>query len=786
MSIRLVLGTKTLLFLVTGAAAGVITGGVYDHETREPLERATIRAEGTGYSMVCNEDGQYRLRLPPGTYDLKFSHVAHQSEVVTIQVADSAVDLDVYLHPAIYELPGLKVYERAYDPAQRIIREAIAHKQEILSRLKSYRFDAYTRLVFHDAVTEDTNDILWIFESQLEAYWQQPNKYKQVITARQQTANIDAEENLLGVLGNFDFNADRITQRSIVSPTATDALDHYDYYLLDTTYIDGRRVFQLEFQPKDPMEPLFVGTMLIVDSLYAVVGWEAGFSKGVDMPMVSDLRLTQRYGLFPDELWMPIEVEWSGTADVPIPFFPTLHFEYVAALHSYNFDIDLPKGIFDEYVVEVAEGADEVDSAAWEAGQAVPLTAEELRAYHVIDSLENVPPTIIDRVLNSALQALGSIALYTEVFHFNRVEGAYLGWGLVSDLLIPGMAASASGGYALGAERWEHTVGLDYTLSRRKSLSMGVEHHDRIQARPAMSIDAAANNSLWALLRGSDSHDYYREKGYHVRFDTKVLNYTHLRLGYQDYTQTSVPVSTDYHVFKRHDAPRDNPAIVDGKLRSLSAQFEYDSRKRVQIRGRQRKAQSARYWQIRAGVEYANPEFISNDFEFTRYTASVYRIQRLPGLGLVRAYAGGGTSDQLLSPQRYFTINSSTDGATGLIQFKTLDEQNYHGDRAVMVYVAHDFGRDLFRRSGLSLVKDIPFSLYGYYGGFWTDFENKEAVTTEPEVVTAPTGYREAGFGLGRITPFTPFDSRLYFTWQLTDYPQAADFSIGLSIGMIF
>ena len=142
--------------------------------------------------MLANDQGQYRLVLESGSYRLKFSHVAHYSEYREVHVSDSELILDVALREAVIRVPGTKVYGRAYDPAQRIIVEAIARKREILTQLHSYRCDAYVKMVVRNEGEDDSSAIGYILESQLECFWEQPDKYKEVIVARRQSSNLKA------------------------------------------------------------------------------------------------------------------------------------------------------------------------------------------------------------------------------------------------------------------------------------------------------------------------------------------------------------------------------------------------------------------------------------------------------------------------------------------------------------------------------------------------------------------------------------------------------------------
>ncbi|MFQ5500230.1 MAG: DUF5686 family protein, partial [Candidatus Zixiibacteriota bacterium] len=307
--------------IATGSVrAAEVVGTITDTTTSAPIGFATIRVLGTGRSMLANEAGKFRLLLNSGDYHLKFSHVAHYSQTIELRVRDSTVRLDVQLQPSLIELPGTKVYDRAYDPAQRIILEAIARKSDLLSRTKNYEFDAYTRLVVRDRNKDDSSDIMLITETQLTGYWSLPDHYKEIITARKQSSNLDADDNLVSVGEILNFNRNRleIGRYSIVSPTATDALDHYDFYLLDTIIIDNARVFRLEIVPKSQVDALFAGTIDIADSSFAVFGVDVTLNRGFESSFMSDIRYHQRFARFDNQIEMPTEIRATGQIDLPL------------------------------------------------------------------------------------------------------------------------------------------------------------------------------------------------------------------------------------------------------------------------------------------------------------------------------------------------------------------------------------------------------------------------------------------------------------------------------------
>lgn len=746
-------------------------GVVYDTLTDQPIPFVTVQVPGTGKSALVNREGHYRLMLPPGRHQLKFSHIGYLSQVLEIVVGDSGSSCNAFLQPTVLQVGGITAYEQPYDPAQRIIIEAIRRKKDILERIHDYRFDAYTKLVVREIPKPDSSKIWMITETQLTCFWEQPNKYKQVIKARKQSSNLQAEGNLVGVGEILNFNRNRIEfgRYSIVSPTANDALDHYNYYLMGSEYVDNRLIYRLEIEPRSENDPLFVGKISIADSTYDVVDVDVCFNKAVEFQFLDSLHYRQHFAQLEKEYWMPIEIAFSAVVSIKFPGVPPrLSFEHRASLYDYSFDKGTPKGTFGEYEMEVAEQADEFDSTAWYARQTIPLTAEEVRGYQVIDSLEKQPKPIRKKLLR-----LGAVAMYLafggsySIFHFNRVEGPYLGIGTTFDRLVPRTELTMRGGYGFDDKRGQFMVGAKYRLWQRQKLDVGAQYQQLIVNRP-VQIDAWINPTLDVLTAKRDPFDYYYEKGFRSYFSSKLLNHTKLTVAYKDYRQTSVGVNTEFSVFSPDAVHRPNPQINNGKLRAMSSEFTFDSRKLTNIKGKDRIGPQTQYTFFRMGMEYSSTKRLRSDFDFQRYYLYLFRRQRTGGLGITSLTLYGGFAKEQLPPQRFYQIISGSATLSDRGGFRTVGEQGYVGDHVASLFVEHDFGHLPLRGSGLPLVKKLPFTLSIHGGAFWTEFRNGDRLEGYK---AAPKPYGEIGFGVGNLTPFlSVFNLQMRFSWQLSHY----------------
>lgn len=669
------------------------------------------------------------------------------------------------------QVSGITAYDEYYDPAQQIILEAIRRKKDILSKIHDYRFDAYTKLIVRENAKPDSTRIWLITETQLTCFWEQPDKYKEIITARKQSSNLPPEGNLVGVGEILNFNRNRIEigKYSIVSPTANDALDHYNYYLKDTLYLDGRRLYRLEIEPKSEYKPLFFGTISIADSTYDVAEVNVGFNKAVEIPFLDSLRYRQRFAQLENEYWMPIEIALTAEVKIKFPGIPPqMSFEHHASLYDFSFELGTPRGTFGEYSMEVSEKADDFDSTAWFSRQTIPLTTEEVRGYQIIDSLEKKPTPIHKKLLfaGAAATALAFGANY-DIFHFNRVEGPYLGLRLTFDDILPRTELTLKGGYGFDEKHGQFLVGAKYRLWKKQKLDVGAEYQQLIINRPVQP-DAWINPTFDALTSKHDPYDYYYQQGFKIHASAKLINHTTFSLAYGNYHQASVGVNTDFSIFGNDLVHRPNPPISEGDLRSLSAELTYDSRKLTNLKGKDMVGQSMEYTVLRLGAEHSAPKLLNSDFDFRKYYLYLYSRQRLGGLGITSLTLYGGVSEKNLPPQRYFQTVSGAGAISGRGCFYTVFQQGYFGDRNASLFVDHDFGHTLLRGSGLPLLKKLPFTLSVHGGAFWTDFKDNRDLQ-DYRIASKP--YSELGFGIGNLTPFlSVFNFQIRFTWQLSRY----------------
>jgi hypothetical protein len=708
--------------------------------------------------------------------------------------------------------------------ARVIIDNAIARRSTTLSRVRQCRYDAFVKVVARDMgePQDSASSVLLFTQARSSAYWEHPDRYQETIEVRHQSSDAGVRRQLVSVREIAHFvrnrieleegvdasregsggrprsalgrNEDATNRYSLVSPIADDALEHYEFAVVDTLLVNGRRIFRVAVRPKSEAAPLFSGTVDIADSTYDVVTMDLGVNDAVRFSAVSALRYQQRWRDVGDGEWMPTEVRLSGevrpkisarwlprkVAGIPLPEFPKrVSFEQVATLADFRLEPGDRPADLAEYRAVVGDQADRADSGIWSAPEAAPLTPAESAAWLRADSLKR-HPALLPR-LSRDLDAVQREALGPGFFHFNRVDGAYVG-GAHEWRATPGVIFTTKLGYALGSEMWQYRVGGHVLLSGAHRLWVGAAYHDETVGWPAL-VPSGYDPTASALVARVDPSDYYREHGYTLSLGVKLLDFTRLEVRYDDarqWTQDTVP-GPGFGSTRRPGLP--NPPIQDGQMRSVSGILTYDSRQLLRSRGVDYRLSGANWTCVTLGAEVAAPSVIATDFSFRRYSLQLERQQQTLGLGTSTLTLAGGVATHGAPPQRYFTVGYgmqvlAADGKG----FNTLARTAFAGNRALMLSGRHDFGRRLFARSGLPILRSIPASLALHGGVFWADLRGNTARPADSLLTTAPTPYAEWGFTLGHLTPFlSPLDLAVSFTWQISSYPTHA-FRLGFGI----
>ncbi|MCS6930064.1 MAG: DUF5686 and carboxypeptidase regulatory-like domain-containing protein [Saprospiraceae bacterium] len=382
--------------------------GVIRDENGEPLAYATVYARNTTKGTVANSEGQYRLALERGEYDIVFQYIGYKQRVERVVIGNKPVVLNVQLEPISLELAEVVISDE--DPAYSIMRKAIAKRDYYRDRTPNYSCDVYIKGFYkvlkapQKVLGQEIGDlggildsnrtgVVYLSESVSKLYVQgRPPRVKEVMVLSKVSGNTSGYSLNRATLTEFNLYEQHLSlDREILSPLADNAFSYYYFRLLGRLRDNnGYDIYKIEVQPKRPESPAFFGHIYIADEWWNLTGVDLRITgKAIHQPILDTLSVRQEFALVnkPDQ-WCLLSQHTALT-------FGLLGFRFSGFFYSVFSNYDLTpryeEKFFGREQFRVADTAvTRRDTAYWNRIRPVPLTAEEALDYVRKDSLEQV------------------------------------------------------------------------------------------------------------------------------------------------------------------------------------------------------------------------------------------------------------------------------------------------------------------------------------------------------------------------------------------------------------
>lgn len=402
---------RTLLALILSCSsafvfAGKITGTVSD-DKGNPLPYASISVKGTTRGTTANSTGKYSLSLPAGTYTLIAQYVGYGKIEKTVQLGAADMQIDFTL--SVQELTLSEVVvKRGEDPAYEIIRQAIRKREEYNNQVDSFSVQVYIKGLlrsvnmptrfFGQKIERDENDgldsagrgILFLSESVTQVDYAKPGKIKfRVISSRESGGGlglsfpffINFYQNNVSV---FDNN---LNPRGFISPIADGALNYYRYKYEGSFMEDGKMVNTIKVTPRRKNEPLFSGTIQIVEDEWRIYSTDLQTSKDYSLELIDTLRITQMHAPVQGDIWKT-KNQVTYVAAKQFGFHITGNF--VNVYNDYDINPGFQKKHFNRTLMKYDTAFNKKDTAYWSAVRPVALEEDEKRNFVFKDSVSKI------------------------------------------------------------------------------------------------------------------------------------------------------------------------------------------------------------------------------------------------------------------------------------------------------------------------------------------------------------------------------------------------------------
>lgn len=452
----------TLLFAFTGFISVAQIRGTINDEKGMPLPLVNIYVENTYNSTTSNDQGKYELNIrKPGKYSILFQFLGFKTQRREIAVESFPYELNVAMPDESFALQEVVINPKD-NPADRIIRSAIANKKANSEKTARYKADFYSRGIFRikdapkavlgqkldmfDEVLDSTRSgILYLSETVSKVVYQKPDKLKETIIASKVSGNDNGFSFNNAASANFDVYDNNLPfYINIVSPISNAAFGYYKFKL-EATFVDENNhlINKIKVTPKRPLEPVAEGYIYIVDDSYAVYACDLSITgQSMQNPAVNLLTLKQTFTFnTQNNLW----VKTAQTIDLKAGLLGiNVDGRFTYVFNNFEFQEKFEKNTFSREVLTVVEGANKKDDSFWENIRPIPLTVEETNDYIKKDALQakKKSRTYLDSIdaISNKFKPWNPLTGYT-------YKNSYKEWQLGYDGVLKGFSFNTVQGY---------------------------------------------------------------------------------------------------------------------------------------------------------------------------------------------------------------------------------------------------------------------------------------------------------------------------------------------------
>jgi hypothetical protein len=396
-----------LLLLASISGFAQIKGTVSD-EKGNPIPFVTIFSANTYNGTTSNDSGKYELNIKTiGKQTIIFQYLGFKTQKIAILVEQLPYILNVKLYEENFTLNEVVINPKD-NPANAIIRSAIASKKENSEKTARYTADFYSRGIFKvkdlpkkimgmkvdlegmlgSNIDSTGSGIIYLSETVSKIAFEKPNNLKEKIIASKISGNDKGFSYNTAKTATYDFYKNTIDfNNSLISPIANNAFNYYKYKLEGTFFDENnQQICKIKVIPKRDKEPVFEGYIYIVDDSWAIYAVDLDI-KGYRMKneFIEVMSLKQNYSYnSKNKIWAKNSQSLAFSAGI---FGIKFNGKFNYVFSNYEFPDSFEKKTFTNEILSFEENANKKDSIYWNKNRPIPLTAEENTDYIKKDSI---------------------------------------------------------------------------------------------------------------------------------------------------------------------------------------------------------------------------------------------------------------------------------------------------------------------------------------------------------------------------------------------------------------
>lgn len=301
-------------------------GQVLNALDKSPIPDVNIFFKNTDIGVKSNEEGYFMVRTQGKETTVVFSCVGYrrkemklkpgQSVGVQVELQEENTQLqEVFVvpgsNPAIDLMKRVRQKKQMNDVTRNPAFISKRTEQNLVLLAKVGQRSVNKRIfeqLSRGAVSQvDSSLILPLYMAEntyLLSAGEKKEETKNIFSSTMDTEKIILK--LIGEIGtdqNFYGNTVSIFGKSIISPLANSGNVYYNFFLVDSTFVNDRKLYQLHFRSKNDKNLAFNGSMQIDAATLALVSIKAELPSQANLNFINNLRIYQQFKIQPDNSW---------------------------------------------------------------------------------------------------------------------------------------------------------------------------------------------------------------------------------------------------------------------------------------------------------------------------------------------------------------------------------------------------------------------------------------------------------------------------------------------------
>ncbi len=593
------------LVVFSSFAIAQIRGKVTDSKGNA-LPYASVTIEKTYNGTSTNENGEYELNVKKtGTYTLVFKILGYKTQTVTKEINAFPVVINATLFDEEYSIEEV-VVKSGENPANGIIRNAIANRKKNTDKTDKFEADFYSRGIFRvkdipkkfmgveigdmkGNIDSTGAGIIYQSETVSKIKFEKPNNLKEEIIASKMAGNDNGFSFNTAIGTNYDFYLNTINFNiPLISPIASNAFTYYKYKIEDTfTDSYNNYIYKIKVTPKRDKEPVFEGYIYIVDETYAIYAVDFDI-KGyrAQQEFLETLKLVQNFNYNPDNnMWVKSLQSFDFKAGI---FMMKFNGKFTHVFSNYKFVDSFEKKTFGSEVVTFAEKSNKKEDSYWLENRPVPLTEEETTNYVKKDSVYKIRNSqvyldSVDKISNKF--KLSKIILgysfknsfkntrfnYQGLFNlsslnFNTVQGYHIGSGFsytnYNEEKGKYTSYTSDFQYGFSDERLRPTVGFYHKFNNTNDAFIRLTGGNKVNQFNNSEPISGIENSISSLVFKNNFMKVYEKEFVEIGAGREVVNGLFLSANLAYENRKPLFNTTDFAINKTDDRYSSNNPLL--------------------------------------------------------------------------------------------------------------------------------------------------------------------------------------------------------------------------------